>query len=278
MSGWVLLPPAAAAMPDPADAIVAQVHAAVRQRDCAAAVKHLNEGLAARHASVRKLAGAMFEDGICVKANRERAIDFYQRAFEGGETSAGARLVALHAAAGAQQDPAATLWWAQRVPTPLPPACSVTGDDAADPDRYVAALQRWPAGQLGRCVYAAGVMAGIVGELEADDLARQTLVTGTLRLRFEPSRGRVDVVMNEVTGFQVSKTQPVDTMWDAGTAVVKPKDDPSAQVDLRQQARQRFEAGVRAVIERALKRHPRPEGIDGSWRSEALFVLPQPHS
>jgi len=72
---------------------VQAVTEAMVKRDCTAAAAALNAGLAKQHPEVWLLAGAMFEDGLCLKPNWDRAVNFYQRADSAGQPAAALRLV-----------------------------------------------------------------------------------------------------------------------------------------------------------------------------------------
>jgi TPR repeat protein len=106
---------------------VQAVSAAMGRSDCVAAASALNAGLAKSHPEVWLLAGAMFEDGLCLKANWDRALNFYQRADGAGLPSAAARLAAGYATAAGGRDLAASLWWAARAKTALPAARAAGG-------------------------------------------------------------------------------------------------------------------------------------------------------
>jgi hypothetical protein len=262
-----------AAAPMRPQAVVNAVLSAINQRDCAAAVRHLNLGLAQKLPAVMNLAGSMFEGGVCLKANPERAVDWYSRAFEGGLTTAGARLAAFYGAPGAQQDRPAALWWALKAGTPLPAPCNEPRDLVTDADRFVAALQRWEAGRLLHCAHVAAVMSSIEGELEAADLAAELGAAGTLGLVYEPARAQVEILTSNVSRIaQRGGVQAVDTLFNVNNSVVRGKDDPAALVG-PEVVRQQIEAGVREVTDRALKRHPRPDGLPSQWRIEARYDL-----
>ena len=70
---------------------------AIEAKDCAAAVKELNAAMATASPEAWLLGGAMFEQGLCLKANVERASRLYQRAAQAGRGDARSRLAALYA-------------------------------------------------------------------------------------------------------------------------------------------------------------------------------------
>jgi hypothetical protein len=105
----------------------------------AAAIGALNNGLAAAYPGVLLMAGTMFDEGLCLKPNWERAERLYLRAQKAGHRGGRLRLIAGLAAPGS--DPAAALWWAQQENGPLPSPCPVPEMAAFDAERFVAELK-----------------------------------------------------------------------------------------------------------------------------------------
>jgi TPR repeat protein len=128
---------------------------AIAQRDCARAASQLNAGVAKGYPELMLLAGAMYEDGVCLKPSWERAISFYEKAAAAGRPEAVARIAAGYAAPAGGRDAAAALWWALEARTALPAACTQVVAVADDADRFVNASKAWPARQVGACVYVA---------------------------------------------------------------------------------------------------------------------------
>jgi TPR repeat protein len=101
------------------------VHSALEHRDCKLAVARLNQGLERRYPDAFLLAGAMFEQGLCVKTEWDRAATMYQRALAVGHGGGQFRLVAGLAERGAP----VALWWAQeRDAVMLPDECRVPAE------------------------------------------------------------------------------------------------------------------------------------------------------
>ena len=240
-----------------ADRAVQAVHEAVARGDCVAAAASLNAGLAKAYPAVWMLAGAMYEDGVCLKANWDRALAFYQRADTAGHPGAAARVAAGYAASIGGRDLAASLWWALRARTELPAPCAEVAPLAQDADRFIAALQAWPAGQLGACAYAGAVMSAVQGELAAPDLALGYGLEGTLKLTFVPAQARLDI---DSEGLVAAAT--------VQDALTRDADQRSARDALAQQ--------LRRAADRTLKRHDKPAGVPAAWRVETAHVLKRP--
>jgi hypothetical protein len=86
---------------------VQAVSAAIALGDCVAAASALNAELAKAHPEVWMVAGAMFEEGLCLKANWECTLNFYQRADVAGQPGAAARLAVGYATPAGGRDLAA---------------------------------------------------------------------------------------------------------------------------------------------------------------------------
>jgi hypothetical protein len=233
---------------------VQAVTEAMTKRDCTAAASALNTGLGKSYPEVWLLAGAMFEDGLCLKPSWDRAVDFYQRADNAGQPAAALRLAAGYATPGGGRDLAAALWWAARGKTPLPAACASATALANEPDRFVAALKAWPAGQLEGCAYAAAVMATLQGEFAGNDLASALGLEGRVRITFVPAEARIDIDDDLAAAGGV-----------AADAAVREAQARTMRTALQQQ--------LRAVADRALKRHVKPTVVPASWRVDSEQVL-----
>lgn len=238
-----------------AEKAVQAVSEAVKQRDCAVAVAKLNAGLSKNHPEVLVLAGVMYEDGICLKPNWDRAVGFYQRALSAGYPGAAARVAAGFAAPAGGRDKAASLWWALQAKTAMPAACTQVAALAEDADRFVAALQAWPAGQLDACAYVGAVMATIQSEAEAPGLASAFGLEGRARFTFVAEPTRIDIA-EEVTPAVASVV--ID-------AAVRERDAKASQAA--------FSLALRQLADRALKRYERPAALPAAWRVEASHAL-----
>ena len=238
----------AAPLTEPERAVQSVVDA-ITQGDCPGAVARLNAGLARAFPEVFGLAGAMYEEGLCLKPNWDRALAFYQRAAGAGQPGFTARIAAGYAAPIGGRDLATALWWALRAKTALPEPCARVAPLVDDADKFVAALNAWPAGQLGACAYAAAVMATIQAEAEAIRLGPASGLEGRYKVRLRAAQGEVDLV---------------DELAAAGGA-------DAARARRTIEAKQAVAAHLRQVADRALKRYDRPGAIASDWRPEAVF-------
>ena len=226
-------------------------------KDCVGAARALDEGVRDGHASVMLLAGAMFEEGICLKSNWPRAVEYYLRAHQAGHSRSVYRLVAGYAAAVGGPDPAAALWWALRAGQVLPGECRVDDSDRADPERFVAVLRAWPPARLGACVYVAGVLATMHGDLEFSRRAASYGLKGVVKVRYVPATGSLAVETDSIDAIDVGGVYSGDLLQDRSS----------------RSARQLFERDVRAVADRALKRYTQPAGIDPTWQTVVEYIF-----
>jgi TPR repeat protein len=229
---------------------------AIAERDCARAVAQLNAGLAKGHAELMLLAGAMYEEGVCLKPSWERGLALYEKAAAAGRPEALARIAAGYAAPVGGRDNAAALWWALKARTAMPAACSSVAAWVDDADRFVNALRAWPAGQLGACVYVAAVLATLQGDVAGPDLASAYGYQGKVRFRFDANAGRIDIAEELVVA-----PQPAGVLADA-----------AQRESALRASRVAFSARLRQAADRAQKRYDKPAGLPADWRAEAEFV------
>ena len=226
---------------------------AVQAKDCQAAVAALNVGLAKAHKEVLVLAGAMFQDGICVKANWDRAVRFYERAHAAGSRVAAPRLVAGYASTAGGRDLGTALWWAARANTALPAACAAVVPLANDTTQFVAALNNWPAGQLQGCAYAAAVMASVQAEAASDELQASLGLKGTLKIAFSPYSGQMS--FEQDLGLAPTNKMALD----AGNQ--------------ERAMRNALAEHLRELAERSVKRFEKPTSIAADWRVAAEIAF-----
>ncbi len=235
---------------------VGGVVGAVEAKDCERAVSRLNEGLARKYTGIYLLAGAMYQEGLCLRPNPERAARLYQRAWEGGHRSGLYRLVALYALPG--RDAAAALWWAATEGfNILPGACRVSETVRQQPEAFVAALRGWPAEQLAACTYAAGVTAAVFGDAEYPGRAAALGLAGRVHGSFAPAAPRIEWTVAE------SETKPLQGVVSADK--VGDQNSKFMRDELRRY--------LTDIGERALRRYPHPEGLDPAWKQEWDFVF-----
>lgn len=227
----------------------------IQQRNCIGAVDQLNAGLAKSYRDVYYLAGSLYEEGICLKPNWDRAVTMYQRAWDGGRTEAASRIAAGYAAAVGGHDRAAALWWAIKSGQKLPASCLEVAPLLADADRFVAALRAWPAGRLDACAYVAGVMTTIQGDVDYPRLAAEHGLEGSVALTFVPAQARIDITgqtveMQDIGGFVSGDAQ---------------RDRESRRV------RESFSKYLRQIADRALARYAKPADVPADWQLAANY-------
>lgn len=247
--------PAAARMRSGVDA-VDEVLWRIKAADCAGAARRLNEGLANDYPEVMLLAGIMFDNGTCVKADWKKAVHFYVRAYDGGQTKAMLRLASGFAAPEHGPDMAAALWWASRKKMAFPfKECAVGDAVIDDPDRFVAELRSWPQQRLALCNYVVGVFATMSAEIRYPERALYRSVEGDFAVRFTPSVPRIDFKAANST-----VCRPLAPGNAAAPAELHPGTGTAA-----------LEKVLGQVAERALKRYPQPAGIPADAVDEITF-------
>jgi hypothetical protein len=180
----------------------AQVSKYLLDRDCPKAVKELNKALQVKSPEVLLMAGAMFEEGVCVKLNIDQATQYFMRADEAKHPRAMNRLIAMYARDG--RDPASALWWANRSRQQVPLLCRSERAVDDKPDAFVAELNNWPKGQLAACTYTVGVYNRILGLIEFPRDAALKGIFGKVKMQFVPAEARVSWTRDEVGSVPVS--------------------------------------------------------------------------
>jgi hypothetical protein len=225
----------------------------VTRGECVDALKLVRAGLAANSPRAALLAGAMYEHGICLKPDWECAAAHYVIAHDGSEQAAAFRVAAGYAAPSAGPDVAAALWWMSQAEVGGGDTCAVEQSERGDPDRFVAALQKWTPAKRAACNYWAGVMATIAGEAqypwERRPLEPRTSLepAGKVGVRFTPGLATVDI-------------------WTVGESGLLSAQRTAAEaLQLRASRKSQFEKDVRVLADRALARYPQPPGITPTW-------------
>lgn len=159
---------------------------------CVPAVEALKAGLVAKKPEVMLLAGTMYDEGLCVKADWNRAAAFYMRAQDSGQRFALERLIAGYARPG--RDNGMALYWAAQSPAHLglPQECIPVADPPKNPDGFASAIDQMPPATFQSCVYTAGVMAQIFSETSYPPLALEWNVTGKILMVFDPAANTID--------------------------------------------------------------------------------------
>jgi hypothetical protein len=241
----------------------ASVGERLKANDCEGAVKALNSGLKQGYAEVALVAGSMYENGVCVRRDWNRAIPLYSQAWEGGQKEAASRLAAGFAAPENGPDIAAALWWASRgrgqaAQMQANAGCAVGLEAADDPDRFVAELKTWPKERLLACNYIAGVMSTLAAEVQYPRQALRRWVGGDVTLRFQPAVPRIDMLRGESREYQQ-------------IGIVNGNDVHDRHA--RAAAGGSFEKMLGEVAERALRRYPQPAGIPEGSKILVKYVF-----
>jgi hypothetical protein len=228
----------------------------IESGDCASAVKQLNEGLSNDMPQLDLFAGSMFDHGVCVKRDWDKAVGLYVKAHQGGEHAAAFRLAAGYAAPDRDPDIAAALWWfAHTTPAIQVKGCEVAADAVADAGRFVAQLKSWPAAKLTACNYAAGLLATVAGEVHYPSRALSHAMGGDFVLRFTPALARIEI--------QSGQTEEYQLLGIHNAAFVRERNS--------KYVTDGFYENLQRVAQRALERYPKPAGIDPSWQFRVQF-------
>jgi hypothetical protein len=227
---------------------VSDIRQRIQMQHCDGAVADLKAGLKKGFPEVALLAGSMYDNGVCVKRDWERAVPFYIQAWQGGMKEAADRLAAGYAAPENGADVAAALWWSKRGSDQAQargmPDCALSAAAAGDMDRFVAELQAWPQARLAVCNYMIGVMSTISAEVGYPDLAYAYNVGADVSLRFQPALPKIDLQRGEVREYNLHGAIDGDRIRERASRSVGG-----------------FEKVLREVSDRALRRYPHPNGI-----------------
>lgn len=240
----------------PESQAIAAIHDAMRARDCTLAASRLNDALKRKYPSAYLLAGTMYEQGVCLKPDWERASTLYQQATAAGEPQGRLRLVAGLAAGN--RDRAAAMYWAlEDAGQRLPAECEAGRELRGNPEAYVAQLRKWPAGRLDACVYVAGVVSAIAGEIEYPSMGTAYSIYGSYRMSFTPSTATVEWTEREL---RLGDMLGVSSGDDA-------RDRDSARV------RQTLRRELEETSQRALRRFAKPAEVPAGWRFQQDFAF-----
>lgn len=259
------LPPAvhagAPARPAPSKAAleaVSDIRGRIEAGDCPRAVAYLKDRWKAGHPEVALLAGSMHENGICVKADWDKAVSFYVQAHQGGLPEAAERLAAGYADPARGPDVAAALWWSRQGRGGASfGSCDPSAQAAADPERFVGELQTWSPSKLAICNYVVGVMSTLSAEVNYPRRAQAYSIGGEVTLRFLPGVPRIDLKKGETEAYALYGWVDGDVLRDREA---KPVTDS-------------FEKTLREVAQRALRRYPQPPGISPDLSISTKFIF-----
>lgn len=251
-------PQAAAAPSRPMHEIVAEVTRRAAAHDCRAAVEALREGLKLLYPEVALLAGSMYENGLCLKRDWDKAVTFYTQAHQGNLPEAADRLAAGFADPANGPDMAAAMWWGLSSRGPRLVGCEVSPGAEKDPDRFVAELSAWAPAQLALCNYVVGVISTISAEVKHPPRDRRATPAGAdVVLRFLPALPRVALESGDAAVARAL----------GAAANAKPGTVPGQNTS-------RYETMVRAAADLALRRYPQPAGIPPGSEITLIYRFP----
>jgi hypothetical protein len=250
---------------------------AIEARDCATAVKELNTALAGATPEALALGGVMFEQGLCLKPNRERAARLYAKAVDAGAPSARARLAGLYASPASGPDKGAAMWWSAQAELPLPAACLVDASIRGNAEQFAQKLSTWPVSLLDACVHVAGVLAVLDAEFVMKISAQGRT---SVSVDFRPASAALEVRSSQSSLALVDTSPRVAANSNAGNLFannsVSQSATPEQMLALRaQEERQALIKRVETVAKDALARYPRPAGMDTEWRIQLSVEGPR---
>ncbi|WP_431104814.1 hypothetical protein [Roseateles noduli] len=231
------------------------IHDALRASDCALVASRLNDGLKRKYPSVYLLAGTLYEQGLCLKPDWERAARLYQQAHVAGEPQGLQRMIAGLAEGG--RDRAAAMYWALEDPSGLPDECLAGRELRSEPEAYVAQLRRWPAGRLDACVYLVGVASAIAGEIEYPSVGTAYAVYGRYQMDFHPAAATVEWEELELRMGNMGGAISGDDVRERDSARVK----------------QTLRTALQETSHRALRRFTKPADVPTQWRIQREFAF-----
>jgi hypothetical protein len=239
---------------------VEEITERIALKDCEGAVADLKRALRKGFPEVALLAGSMYDNGVCVTRDWERAVPFYIQAWQDGLPKGAYRLAAGYASPD-NGDVAAALWWASRLRdrgfrAQGVASCEVSPAVRDDPERFTAELQTWPQARLAVCNYLTGVMATMSGEGKYPSQAAHTAVGGTVGLRFLPGVPRIELTRGRVSEHALAGLVDGDRAQERGT-----------------RSAGGFEKALREVADRALRRYPQAPGIPADAVLETDYVF-----
>jgi hypothetical protein len=241
---------------------IAVIEHLLAEGKCASAVNAVKAGLAAKKPHAMLMMGNLYEEGICVKQDWDRAAGLYMRAEESGHRFALSRLAAAYARTG--RDNGMALWWAAKggQRSGFPSQCIPAADPEKDPDGFNAGLESMPPATFQACVYLVGVVNEIMSQPRYPWLALHNNVAGTFQMHFMPATGTVTW---NVLDFEVDEEAGGGYRDLAVEGLENPRKIRSSLLDYMN-AKSKF----------ALTRYTRPEGglpADYTYKLDYKFTI-----
>jgi hypothetical protein len=238
-----------------AEQIVSDVRIDIERGDCKAAAEVLDKGVVAHYPEVQLLAGSMYEGGVCLKANWDRAVHFYSLAFKAGQKPAAYRLAAGFAAPENGPDAASALWWASRVNL-ANGTCLPSEQNRDNSDSFLAEVKTWSDQRIATCAYLTGVMATIAGEVQHPIQPSHWSVGGVVLITFKPALPRIELTLNGTEHYLLADVYSADKLSEQNAPGIGSE----------------FLQSVRAVADRALKRYPKPANVQADIPDQKLTM------
>lgn len=242
-----------------------EVIKAIEARDCVAVVRELNLALATASPEALLLGGAMFEQGLCLKQNSERASRLYLRAADAGASGARSNLAALYASPATGPNKGLAIWWGLQAGLPLPKPCLVDNDLRANAERFTQILNGWPTGLLDACVHVTGVLAVVDAEFV---ITPEASSRADVAVDFRPATGDLQV-RTSLKSPEFRDTSPRVITSNDPVAANQVQQNMSAELMHAQQIQAEaleLAKRVESIGRNALVRFPRPAGIAADWR------------
>ncbi|USX28557.1 hypothetical protein NHH73_09850 [Oxalobacteraceae bacterium OTU3CINTB1] len=166
------------------DDATARIRSLIVAGRCQEAVDALKVGVKAKQRDVLLLAGTMYDEGVCLASNWDKAARLYVLADEAGNGSGIPRLITGYAKAG--RDNGMALWWLAKsnARTYFPQQCVPRSDPDADPDGFNGELESMPTSLFQGCVYLAGVGTEVFTQAQYPPAALRHGLWGTYVMKF----------------------------------------------------------------------------------------------
>jgi hypothetical protein len=214
---------------------------------CSNAVDAIKSGLAAKKPYVMLLAGNMYEEGLCVKPDWDKAAGLYMRAQEAGQRYAMERLAAGYARPG--RDNGMAIWWIARSGNQgaYPSRCIPAVDPLNDMDGFNAALEKMPPATFQSCVYLIGVVNELLSQVRYPSLALRKNVSGSFKMEFVPAKGTI--------AWTIEKLD-----YDENAPIAAYRNLANEDLDNPRMIRNSIIDYLKGKANFALARYPRPQG------------------
>ncbi len=197
-----------------------KIRTSVAEGDCPGAVNRLKEGVKKLLPDVLVTAGAMFENGVCLKADWDKAVNLYQMAEKEGSKHAKARLASSFAAPGKEN--ALAFFWAAKSLREHPQSeahikCIPQNNPDTDLEGINRALEQMSPSAWASCLYVIGVYFDVLAETRYPIEASKYRLSALVRMEFIPATGTIHWTQSEVRvrGFKMEVRDATHEKYDA---------------------------------------------------------------